>query len=989
MRRSILGRLGACAFVIAMMAGGLASPVASLAQDATPGAGPSISWSVSGISEARFIQRKGAVAYPSPDGHYVAFATPSQLCLDDLQLATEVRCADLTGSGISAIDEYGVAWSDAGDLLYFTDRWAGGPPLGLESDLWQWDPFTGALENLSDDGVTGSLGPIIANNSGAFTLDARPAPLADGSGVIVSRSTWSEGAWKTDLVSLPSGAIIGNVAALSPSLTIPGAVVAVGDDAAIVGLGADTSEIEPGLSLVNAEGTRQLLTAQPGETILPLSVDDSGETALVVSLNPTSPSAQGQVAYSLIDLAGGEKTDLIAAATRDLPGGGPKGAALAPSGEFAALAWSTTSDGPVDLYITDVATGAQALAIEDIPASGDAFTGRGAWWNNDNSIALISGDGEVARVSLASETVPTPTPAATSTPTPEPTITPTPAPTETPTTEPTATPTIAPRATDTPTPPATSTPEPTATPEPTQTPTPQPTSTPTAEPTATPSPEPTATPTVEPTATPSPEPTATPEPTETPTPEPTATPEPTETPTAEPTASPTPEPTFTPTPEPTSTPTPEPTLIPIITETTTPGPRGGLEASPVIEPTPSVEASPVAEESPVATPAETAVPTPVGLDLEIGEYKPFPKAKPGVMVASPDGRQVAIVSSDSLCVYRVTTGQRRACVDVEGSNIVAIDPNSVTWSPDTKYVAFSEAFAATDDQSVESDIWRFDPDEKDVVDLTADQMVGPIGDLQAAGESFNADTGPAWSPDGSQIYFQRSIWNGSTWTTVIEGMAADGSGAFQVVKVDDGAAGAVPSGTLVVTDDGYVVFTRDRGNPTDPGNGIWQVSIAGSTIDQLFAPPAGSAAVPRLASISPDGSSFLLVLIPGGNDGGTAVPTFGLVDRESGVVTLLVRTASTDALNGRAVAAAYSPDGGSIVYLWESAPGAPRELIRRSLLNGSEVVVASGIPASAASPNGVGIFWAAGGPLVVAAGDTDPAVIRIPAAEVPDPQIEP
>ncbi|MGH2549860.1 MAG: hypothetical protein ACRDHN_10745, partial [Thermomicrobiales bacterium] len=218
MRWSLLTRISACAFLIASMAGGLMSPMSSSAQDSTPEASPSVTWTVSGISEARFIQRKGSVAYPSPDGHYVAFATPSQLCLDDLQLATEVRCADLTGNAIAAIDEYGIAWSHAGDLLYFTDRWAGGAPLGLESDLWQWNPFSGEVQNLSDDGVSGSLGPIIANsaNAAALTLDARPAPLADGSGVIVSRSTWTAGAWTTQLVSLPSGTVIGEVSAASP-----------------------------------------------------------------------------------------------------------------------------------------------------------------------------------------------------------------------------------------------------------------------------------------------------------------------------------------------------------------------------------------------------------------------------------------------------------------------------------------------------------------------------------------------------------------------------------------------------------------------------------------------------------------------------------------------------------------------------------------------------------------------------------------------------
>ncbi|MGH2550529.1 MAG: hypothetical protein ACRDHN_14140, partial [Thermomicrobiales bacterium] len=442
-----------------------------------------------------------------------------------------------------------------------------------------------------------------------------------------------------------------------------------------------------------------------------------------MALNPSSESAQGQVLYSIIDVTTGTTTDLIAPSTRDLPGGGPKGAALSPDGGYAALAWSTTSDGPVDLYINEVATGAQTLAVEDIPASGDAFTGRGAFWNNDNSIALISGDGEVARISLAAEVLSTPTAEPTAIATLEPTITATPEPTQTSTPNPTATP--APTETPTPEPTQTPTPKPTTTPAPTETPAPEPTATP--APTKTPTPEPTATPA--PTETPTPEPTATPEPTETPTPEPTATPEPTQTPTPEPTA--TPEPTPTPTPEitlpvePTQTPTPEITLpveptpttepITIITETTTPSARSGPgDATPVVQPTPSIEASPIFEATPEVPETPTVVPTPAGLELEMGDYKPFPGATPGLVIASPDGRQVAIVSSESLCAYRVTTGKRRACVDLEGSNIVGIDPNSIAWSPDSKYILFSEAFAATDDQSVESDIWRFDPDAKDV-----------------------------------------------------------------------------------------------------------------------------------------------------------------------------------------------------------------------------------------------------------------------------------
>jgi hypothetical protein len=636
--------------------------------------------------------------------------------------------------------------------------------------------------------------------------------------------------------------------------------------------------------------------------------------ALIVTLNPAAASAQGQVAYALLDLTSGEVTDLLGPATRDLPGGGAQGAALSPDGESVALAWSRTSDGPVDLMVMNIASGESAVVVQDVPAAGDPFTGRAAWWNDDDSIALVAGNGSVARVSLVAETAEASTPEPTSTPTPLPTNTPTP--------------------------------EPTSTPEPTNTPTPEPTNTPTPEPTSTPTPEPTSTPTPEPTSTPTPEPTATP------------------------------------TPEPTSTPTPELAIEATPEVEATPE----IEASPELEATPEIEATP----EPEATPTEeaeaeaTEAPLPDGLELDAGEYRPFPDADPGLIVASPDGRQVAIVSTEHLCVYRVTTGQRRACVDLEDSNIQAIDPDSVTWSPDSRLVAFSEGFSAANDARVESDIWLFNPDEREVDDLTADQLVGPIGDLLAAGTSFNADTSPAWSTDGNQIFYVRSIWNGSSWTTVLNGMNADGSGTFQVVRVDEGAAAAVPTGTLVVPGDGTVIFTRDRGNAADSGNGIWQVSISGNQIDQIFVPPAGSATVPRLADVAPDGSS-LLVLIPGGSADGTPVPTYGLVDQQTGTMRLIVRSGTDNAPSGRTVAAAYAPDGLSIVYVWESEPGAPRDVIRRSLVHGGEVVLASGVPASAASVDGEGISWAAGGPLVVSAGNGEPAVLRIRESDVPEP----
>ena len=57
--------------------------------------------------------------------------------------------------------------------------------------------------------------------------------------------------------------------------------------------------------------------------------------------------------------------------------------------------------------------------------------------------------------------------------------------------------------------------------------------------------------------------------------------------------------------------------------------------------------------------------------------------------------------------------------------------------------------------------------------------------------------------------------------------------------------------------------------------------------------------------------------------------------------------------------------------------------MRRSLLNGMEVVIATGVPPSAVSQDGAGVWWS-GMALVVAAGNGEPAVLRIPASEVPE-----
>ena len=81
--------------IVFMMIAGLALPLGARAQDATPAATPATQWEVNGVTQSRFTQRSGDVAYPSPDGRFVAFASPSGICIDDRSPLDAIEANDV------------------------------------------------------------------------------------------------------------------------------------------------------------------------------------------------------------------------------------------------------------------------------------------------------------------------------------------------------------------------------------------------------------------------------------------------------------------------------------------------------------------------------------------------------------------------------------------------------------------------------------------------------------------------------------------------------------------------------------------------------------------------------------------------------------------------------------------------------------------------------------------------------------------------------
>lgn len=266
------------------------------------------------------------------------------------------------------------------------------------------------------------------------------------------------------------------------------------------------------------------------------------------------------------------------------------------------------------------------------------------------------------------------------------------------------------------------------------------------------------------TATPCATATATKAPTQTPTltpsvvPSETPTPTPTETPTEAPTETPTKPPTETPTHIPTNTATVLPTMtstattaatataLPSQTPTRTRTPTAPPTASSTIQPTPSPTSPPA---TPLATQVRiTEVRKVDGTDVGAGG---------GSAELSPDGTSLAwLVPADGqdaaqVCIKTLTTASNQ-CVEIPGYLGL---PYRLAWSPDSRWIAFSEDPAA---QRLESDIWILAAASGEWINRTDDGVTGLIDAAELG--SYALDYMPMWHPNEGGIYFWRSTPSG-------------------------------------------------------------------------------------------------------------------------------------------------------------------------------------------------------------------------------------
>lgn len=128
-------------------------------------------------SEERFEAGGDRFLRVAPDGEWVALVEDRALCVRRLARLNEGGCAD----GFDARpDDTSLVWSPDSRRLLFTEDFM---RTFDDTDVWALDRESGALADLTDDGVSDvELGEFEG------TIDLAPRWLPDGSGIVFARS---------------------------------------------------------------------------------------------------------------------------------------------------------------------------------------------------------------------------------------------------------------------------------------------------------------------------------------------------------------------------------------------------------------------------------------------------------------------------------------------------------------------------------------------------------------------------------------------------------------------------------------------------------------------------------------------------------------------------------------------------------------------------------------------------------------------------------
>lgn len=275
---------------------------------------------------------------------------------------------------------------------------------------------------------------------------------------------------------------------------------------------------------------------------------------------------------------------------------------------------------------------------------------------------------------------------------------------------------------------------------------------------------------------------------------------------------------------------------------------------PLVTDIPRVTVAPSITETPV--PEANAAPGPVSV-RELARLEVVSGLLMGASYLPPDGETLIHIQDDTACEYTLA-GEELWCVEMvhqmgEDSTRLRLDPESVTISPDGRYLAFAQEALMT---YRDPDIWVLDLETQEYRNLTEDDYVGSMAFSDKIPADLPIDLAPAWRPDGMLTFARHRNPFGSTIPSLW--MVDPAGGEPEMLSSFTGIPGNM---NLVMSmdwspDGTRMTFVLDH--MRNRLGGLWVYEADNDKMRPLVIPPEDEPGFLR-ADYSPDGESILLM----------------------------------------------------------------------------------------------------------------------------------